>query len=96
MAERRPLELLAELAQERRDAAGRRLGRSLTLLKDSEHPEDGFYFIALNRYRTDLPGGVFGKMAVNVAADSARESTESYLTATKQAIEKSFRDQQAR
>ena len=36
MAEKRPLALLAELAQERRDAAGRRLGRSLAALKDSE------------------------------------------------------------
>jgi hypothetical protein len=68
----------------------------MTLLKDSEHPEDGFYFIALNRYRTDLPGGLFGKMAVNVAADSARQATEQYLTATQQAIQKYFREQQAR
>ncbi|HJS73168.1 MAG TPA: hypothetical protein VJ921_02690 [Vicinamibacteria bacterium] len=68
----------------------------MTLLKDADHPEDGFYFVALNRYRTDLPGGLFGKMAVNVAADSARESTERYLAATQQAIEKYFRDERAR
>ncbi len=68
----------------------------MTLLKDSEHPEDGFYFVALNRYRTDLPGGLFGKMALNVAADSARESTERYLTSTQSAIEKYFRDERAK
>ncbi|HEY7817616.1 MAG TPA: hypothetical protein VIG29_05325 [Vicinamibacteria bacterium] len=68
----------------------------MTLVTDREHQKDGFYFVALNRYRTDLPGGLFGKMAVNVAADSARESTERYLTATKAAIEKYFRDEQSR
>ncbi len=68
----------------------------MTLVKDSERPEDGFYFVALNRYRTDLPGGVFGKMARNVAADSARASTEQYLTATQGAIEKYFRDERGR
>jgi hypothetical protein len=68
----------------------------MTLVTDSERPSDGFYFVALNRYRTDLPGGLFGKMAVNVAADGARQSTERYLTATKAAIEKYFRDEQSR
>src|SRR5262245_44858258 len=48
MAERRPLELLAELAQERRDAAGRRLGQSLSLLKDSESR-----LTLLERYRAE-------------------------------------------
>ncbi len=67
-----------------------------TLVKDREHPDDGFYLIALNRYRTDLPGGVFGKMARKVAEDSARGSTERYLTATQGAIEKYFRDERGR
>ena len=48
MAERRPLALLAELAQERRDAAGRRLGRSLAALKDSEAR-----LALLERYRNE-------------------------------------------
>ncbi len=68
----------------------------ITLVKDREHPEDGFYLVALNRYRTDLPGGVFGKMALSVAQDSARDSTERYLIATQAAIEKYFRDERGR
>lgn len=66
-----------------------------TLVKDREHPDDGFYLVSLNRYRTDLPGGVFGKMARKVAEDGARGGTERYLTATKGAIEKYFRDERA-
>ena len=57
---------------------------------------NGFYLVALNRYRTDLPGGVFGKMARKVAEDSARGSTERYLKATQGAIEKYFRDERGR
>ncbi len=68
----------------------------MTLVKDSERPEDGFYFVALNRYRTDLPGGLFGKMTTKIAGDSARTATEQYLTATRSAIEKYFRDQGGR
>ena len=67
-----------------------------TLIKDRERPDDGFYLVALNRYRTDLPGGVFGKMARKVAEDSARGSTERYLKATQGAIEKYFRDERGR
>jgi hypothetical protein len=67
-----------------------------TLVKDREHPDEGFYFVALNRYRTDLPGGVFGKMARKVAEDSARGSTERYLKATQGAIEKYFHDERGR
>jgi len=48
MADQRPLALLAELAQERRDAAGRRLGRSLAALKDSESR-----LALLERYRNE-------------------------------------------
>jgi hypothetical protein len=68
----------------------------MTLVKDREHPDDGFYFVALNRYRTDLPGGVFGKMARKVAEDGARDSAERYLTATRGAIERYFRDERGR
>ena len=68
----------------------------VTLVKDREHPDDGFYLVALNRYRTDLAGGVFGKMARKVAEDSARGSTERYLKATQGAIEKYFRDERGR
>jgi hypothetical protein len=68
----------------------------MTLAKDREHPDDGFYFVALNRYRTDLPSGLFGKMARKVAEDGARESTQRYLEATKGAIEKYFRDERGR
>jgi len=68
----------------------------INLVKDREHPEDGFYLVALNRYRTDLPGGVFGKMALSVAQDSARDSTERYLKATQAAIERYFRDERGR
>jgi hypothetical protein len=68
----------------------------MTLVKDREHPDDGFYFVALNRYRTDLPGGVFGKMARKVAEDSARDSTERYLDATQGAIQKYFQDERGR
>jgi hypothetical protein len=68
----------------------------MTLLKDREHPDDGFYFVALHRYRTDLPGGLFGKMARKVAEDGARDSTERYLEATQGAIEKYFRDERGR
>jgi hypothetical protein len=67
-----------------------------SLVKDREHPDDGFYLVALNRYRTDLPGGLFGKMARKVAEDSARGSTERYLSATQGAIEKYFRDERGR
>jgi len=35
-------------------------------------------------------------MALNVAQDSARDSTERYLKATQAAIEKYFRDERAR
>ena len=48
MADKRPLALLVELAQERRDAAGQRLGRSLLLLKDSESR-----LALLERYRDE-------------------------------------------
>jgi hypothetical protein len=68
----------------------------ITLVKDREHPDDGFYLVALNRYRTDLPGGVFGKMARKAAEDSARGSTERYLKATQAAIDKYFRDERGR
>jgi hypothetical protein len=68
----------------------------MTLLKDRAHPDDGFYFVALNRYRTDLPGGVFGKMARKAAEDSARDSTERYLSATQGAIQKYFQDERGR
>lgn len=68
----------------------------ITLVTDSEHPDDGFYLVALNRYRTDLPGGLFGKMARKVAEDSARGSTERYLAATQQAIDRYFRDERGR
>ncbi len=68
----------------------------MTLVKDREHTDDGFYFVGLNRYRTDLPGGVFGKMARKVAEDGARGFTERYLKATQGAIEKYFRDERGR
>jgi len=68
----------------------------MTLLKDRAHPDDGFYFVALNRYRTDLPGGVFGKMARKAAEDSARDSTERYLSAAQGAIQKYFQDERGR
>ena len=72
-------------------------GLELTsLVKDFEHPDDGFYFVALHRYRMDPARGVFGKMARKVAEDSARGSTERYLKATKAAIERYFRDEQGR
>lgn len=66
-------------------------GLELTaLLQDREHPEDGFYFVALHRYRTDLPGGVFGKVARKTVEDGARGSVERWLGATKEAIERYF------
>ena len=68
----------------------------MTLVKDRGHPDDGFYFVALNRYRTDQPGGVFGKMARKVAEDGARGSTERYLKGTQGAIEKYFQDERGR
>lgn len=67
-----------------------------TLVKDRERPDDGFYLVSLNRYRTDLPGGLFGKMVRKTAEDGARGGTERYLTATKGAIEKYFRDEKSR
>jgi hypothetical protein len=72
-------------------------GLELTaLLQDREHPEDGFYFVALHRYRTDLPGGVFGKVARKTVEDGARGSVERWLGATKEAIERYFRNERAR
>jgi hypothetical protein len=67
-----------------------------SLVKDAERPSDGFYFVVLNRYRTDLPGGAFGRLVRRTAEDGARASTEQYLTATQAAIEKYFRDERAR
>jgi hypothetical protein len=67
-----------------------------TLVTDRERPDDGFYLVSLNRYRTDLPGGVFGKMVRKTAEDGARGGTERYLTATQGAIAKYFRDERAR
>ncbi|MGH9389306.1 MAG: hypothetical protein ACRD1Z_06795 [Vicinamibacteria bacterium] len=66
------------------------------LAQDAERPADGFYLVALNRYRTDLPSGLFGKMVVKTAQDSARGSVERYLTATKAAIDGYFRDERTR
>jgi hypothetical protein len=67
-----------------------------SLVKDAERPEDGFYLVSLNRYRTDLPNGLFGKMAMKTAEDSAKGSVERYLTSTQAAIGKYFADEQAR
>lgn len=67
-----------------------------TLVKDAEHPDDGFYLVALSRYRTDLPSGLFGKMAIKTAQDSARGSVERYLTSTQAAIGKYFAEERAR
>jgi hypothetical protein len=67
-----------------------------TLVTDRERPDDGFYLVSLNRYRTDLPGGVFGKMTRKVAEDGARGGTERYLTSTQAAIDTYFRDERAR
>ena len=67
MAERRPLEFLAELAQERRDAAGRRLGRSLTLLKDSESR-----LALLERYRDEYRQRYARTGSGGVGADKLR------------------------
>jgi hypothetical protein len=66
-----------------------------TLIQDPEHPDDGFYLMNLDRYRTDVPGGMFGKMAKNVAVKSARDSLERYLTVSKKAIETYFQNEKS-
>ena len=71
MAERRPLALLAELAQERRDAAGRRLGRSLAALKDSESR-----LALLTRYRDEYRARYTRTGADGAAASELRNFRE--------------------
>jgi hypothetical protein len=66
------------------------------LVKDRERPDDGFYLVTINRYRTDLPSGMFGKMAMKTATDSTRSSLERYLTSTQAAVDQYFRDERAR
>jgi hypothetical protein len=66
------------------------------LVTDRESPDDGFYLVTVNRYRTDLPTGMFGKMALKTAVDSTRSSLERYLTSTKAAVDKYFQDERSK
>lgn len=71
MADKRPLALLAELAQERRDAAGRRLGRSLALLKESESR-----LALLERYRDEYKQRYARTAKSGAGADELRNFRE--------------------
>jgi hypothetical protein len=66
------------------------------LVVDRQRPDDGFYLVTVNRYRTDLGGGMFGKMALKTATDGTRSSLERYLTSTKTAVDRYFQDERSR
>lgn len=59
-----------------------------TLVRDEAHPDSGFYLVALNRYRTDLGGGLTGKI-MRLAAEAG---TKGAMHDTLEAAQKAIRD----
>ena len=59
-----------------------------TLLPDADHPDDGFYLVALNRYRTDLGGGITGSVMRLGAEAGTKGAMEDTIEAAQTAVEK--------
>ena len=57
------------------------------MIPDEARPQSGFYLVALNRYRTDLGGGLTGKvMSLGAAAgteDAMKKTLQNAQKATK-------------
>jgi len=62
-----------------------------TLVPDSEHPDSGFYVVALNRYRTDLGGGLKGKVMRVGAASGTKGAMKKTIEAAQAAVQKRSR-----
>ena len=77
---KRPLAMLAELAQERRDAAGRRLARSLALLKDSQER-----LALLQRYRDEY-GQRYARTGMGGASPGELQNFRGFLERLDQAV----------
>jgi flagellar FliJ protein len=80
MRDPRQLSVLANLAEERRDAAGRRLGRSLALLEESRRRQ-----ALLAKYREDYRARLARAAAEGVSGDELRNYS-GFLERLEQAI----------
>lgn len=62
-----------------------------TLIPDSEQPDKVFYVVALNRYRTDLGGGLSGKVMRLGATSGTKSAMKKTLEAAQAAVQKRSR-----
>lgn len=63
------------------------------LVRDTKSEGEAFYLVVLVRMRTDGVGGMFGNLLKNQAVKSVLENVQGYLTTSKAAIERYYRDQ---
>jgi len=59
-----------------------------TLVPDEARPDSGFYLVTLNRYRTDLGGGLTGKVMRLGAAAGTKSAMEDTIEAAQAAVQK--------
>lgn len=62
-----------------------------TLVPDAKRPESGFYLVALNRYRTDLGGGLSGKVMRLGAEAGTKGAMKETISAALAAVESKHR-----
>jgi hypothetical protein len=59
-----------------------------TLVPDAARPDNGFYLVTVNRYRTDLGGGLTGKVMRLGAAVGTKSAMEDTIAAAQAAVQK--------
>ena len=59
-----------------------------TLVPDEARPDNGFYLVTVNRYRTDLGGGITGKVMRLGAEMGAKSVMEETIEAAQAAVQK--------
>jgi hypothetical protein len=62
-----------------------------TLIPDGERPDSGFYVVALNRYRTDLGGGLTGKVMRLGATSGTKGAMKNTIATVQAAVQKRSR-----